>query len=165
MSASKLARQFTFHGAADSVFLAGSFNSWSKHVEMARTVGPEPAFAATVEIDPRAPTLYKFIVDGVWTHSDAFPTAVDANGNINNILIGGPETPSGAPKSASEHPANTGPCHVHVGAADSEIPTAPIEQSLAGPGPKPLADGRQSHDPPSGPAPAKSTRKRLCAVI
>jgi glycogen synthase len=69
---------------SSQVFLTGSFSSWTERQ-------PLIYVPATGQFECRltlAPGLYqcKFIVDGIWTSSNAMPSATDSAGIVNNLI-------------------------------------------------------------------------------
>ena len=66
--------EFTYHGTANSVMLAGDFNGWSHTAEMMSQKGTasEDFFVVVKDLKPGT-HQYKFIVDGAWTLDERNP--------------------------------------------------------------------------------------------
>ena len=73
---------FRWEHGGKQVFITGTFNNWSKKVEMHRSRN-DFTFIADV---PRGQHVYKFIVDGEWRFAPDQETTADAQGNINNVV-------------------------------------------------------------------------------
>ncbi|KAL9080092.1 MAG: hypothetical protein Q9159_007660 [Coniocarpon cinnabarinum] len=75
---------FTWTAPADEVYVTGTFDDWSKSVQLAKENG---VFTKQVDLPSNAhDILYKFVVDGKWVTDSAQPTSTDHEGNENNIL-------------------------------------------------------------------------------
>ncbi|GAB7355605.1 hypothetical protein MBLNU459_g6333t1 [Dothideomycetes sp. NU459] len=68
--------------AAQEVFVTGTFDNWSKTVQLERHGN---AFHKTVDL-PAEKTYYKFVVDGNWTTDHTIAQETDESGNVNNVL-------------------------------------------------------------------------------
>jgi hypothetical protein len=69
--------------SAKTVSLTGSFDDWSKSIEMINTEG---SWKGHVLLDPRSSYAYKFVVDGIWLIDVEKAVEIDEVGNINNFL-------------------------------------------------------------------------------
>ncbi|KAL3900043.1 MAG: hypothetical protein SGCHY_001616 [Lobulomycetales sp.] len=69
---------------ARSVFLTGSFDDWSKSIEMHQSNSGN--WTAQVLLDPARTYEYKFVVDGIWIADSSRTRKCDEMGNINNFL-------------------------------------------------------------------------------
>lgn len=69
---------------AKSVFLAGDFNEWQHNsLPMAKM---NDKFVANVALGT-GKHFYKFVVDGKWFYDMTKPNEMDANGNVNNVMV------------------------------------------------------------------------------
>lgn len=69
---------------AKQVFLAGSFNEWSKTVCPMDKVGDVHRISVPLE---SGKYLFKYVVDGEWNYDITLPTETDSEGNTNNVLV------------------------------------------------------------------------------
>ena len=79
--------EFVFHpeAKADAVFVAGSFNGWSREATPLKA-DTNGVFRASVALKPGSYS-YKFLVDGKWTLDKANPTQEpDGFGGMNSLL-------------------------------------------------------------------------------
>ena len=75
---------FRWESPANEVYVTGTFDNWSKSVNLAKDSG---IFSQQVHVPSAAEDIfYKFVVDGKWTVDSTQPTAKDHEGNENNIL-------------------------------------------------------------------------------
>lgn len=75
-------------GAPSSVLLTGSFAGWAAEPPGATVMADadgDGTFEATLALEP-GDYQYKYVVDGVWRHDPAAPTADDGLGGLNNTL-------------------------------------------------------------------------------
>ncbi|KAJ3163303.1 Beta subunit 1 of SnRK1 [Geranomyces variabilis] len=86
---------FTFrwhHAAAKTVILTGTFDKWQQSIVVPRDPHCADEFSITLALDRLVRHEFKFVVDGQWRCSHAFPTAFDDNGCVNNVIENlGPE--------------------------------------------------------------------------
>jgi len=82
--------EFVWTGPASSVIVTGTFDNWSRSVQMAKG---DRGFNSKVRIPYGQKTDYKFIVDGRWLVNDNFPTEWDGAGNVNNYVMAPSEPP------------------------------------------------------------------------
>ncbi|KAI8590067.1 immunoglobulin E-set [Geranomyces variabilis] len=86
---------FTFrwhHAAAKTVILTGTFDKWQQSIVVPRDPHCADEFSITLALDRLVRHEFKFVVDGQWRCSHAFPTAFDNNGCVNNVIESlGPE--------------------------------------------------------------------------
>ncbi|KAH7291853.1 hypothetical protein KP509_29G038500 [Ceratopteris richardii] len=75
---------FVWKGEGSQVFLTGDFLNWEAKVPLAK--GEDGAFHCKQKL-PAGTYVYKYIVDGNWTHSADSPTIEDGQGGFNNQLI------------------------------------------------------------------------------
>lgn len=87
------------------VCISGSFNGWSRTVEMQRN-GEAFQYVALL---PRGRHAFKFIVDGEWRVSENWGTTQDSIGNMNNFVVvtdvEAPRRPPAALVAAAAQPA------------------------------------------------------------
>jgi hypothetical protein len=69
--------------SAKTVSLTGTFDDWSKSVEMIKT---EDSWKGQILLNPRMTYEYKFVVDGIWLIDTSRCQKIDQVGNINNYL-------------------------------------------------------------------------------
>ncbi|KAJ5748944.1 uncharacterized protein N7511_010640 [Penicillium nucicola] len=74
---------FKWPNNASEVFVTGTFDDWGKTVKLDR-VGD--IFVKEVSLAPEK-TLYKFVVDGIWTTDSSAREEDDGHSNINNVLL------------------------------------------------------------------------------
>ncbi|KAJ3014082.1 UNVERIFIED_CONTAM: hypothetical protein HDU68_000444 [Siphonaria sp. JEL0065] len=100
------------------VFVTGEFDNWSQSIQLTKSEDGS-AFTASVTlaatVQPGDKIQFKFVVDGEWKTSSAFPIQNDGNGNDNNVFTV-PE-----PIIVSE---------IAVVAAEAPVVVAPIVQKL-----------------------------------
>ncbi|KAJ3149178.1 Beta subunit 1 of SnRK1 [Geranomyces variabilis] len=80
---------FTFrwhHAAAKTVILTGTFDKWQQSIVVPRDPHCADEFSITLALDRLVRHEFKFVVDGQWRCSHAFPTAFDDNGCVNNVI-------------------------------------------------------------------------------
>lgn len=78
--------EFIWKYGGKEVILAGSFTNWSPSIPMVPSDQGREYWRALVQLDPKKPWEFKFIVDGVWRCSLDHPTTTDPSGNTNNII-------------------------------------------------------------------------------
>ncbi|KAG8964733.1 hypothetical protein FRC03_001412 [Tulasnella sp. 419] len=110
--------EFTWPWPASSVILTGSFDNWSRSVNLTKTGN---GFSGKVPLPYGSKVSFKFIVDGNWATHAYFPTERDSLGNLNNILY----TPVEPPKKPEP-----------VSAPVPKAPEVPVEQPKVVPEPK-----------------------------
>ncbi|KAI8827019.1 immunoglobulin E-set [Fimicolochytrium jonesii] len=71
---------------ASMVVVTGTFDSWTQSIQMKRDPECVDEWIVTVPLDRRARQVFKFVVDGEWRCSWAFPTTTDECGYVNNVL-------------------------------------------------------------------------------
>lgn len=72
---------FRWEQPAEEVFITGTFDNWSKSIKLEKQ---NDVFCKIVKL-PWGKHRYKFIVDGNWETSGAFPTELDNFGNICHV--------------------------------------------------------------------------------
>lgn len=83
---SAVIHEFIWKYGGKSVQLAGTFTDWKPSIYMVPIDPKLEYWRALVELDPRIPWEFKFVVDGVWRCSLDLPTVIDSHNNTNNIL-------------------------------------------------------------------------------
>ncbi|KAI8909867.1 immunoglobulin E-set, partial [Powellomyces hirtus] len=73
------------HSAASKVVLTGTFDDWAQSITMPRDPNCRDEFCVTLVLDRLVRHEFKFVVDGEWRCSYAFPTVFDSNGFVNNV--------------------------------------------------------------------------------
>ena len=75
---------FRWTSPADEVYVTGTFDNWSKSVQLTKDSG---IFTKQVDLASASEDVfYKFVVDGDWTVDQSQPTKMDNKGNENNLL-------------------------------------------------------------------------------
>lgn len=72
------------HTNAKEVFLAGSFNEWSRTACPMDKVNDMHRISVPLE---SGKYLFKYVVDGEWHYDITLPTEADSEGNTNNVLV------------------------------------------------------------------------------
>ncbi|KAI9715194.1 MAG: hypothetical protein M1828_001020 [Chrysothrix sp. TS-e1954] len=94
---------FKWEHPASEVHVTGTFDNWSKSVELKKENG---AFQKMVSL-PSADedVYYKFVVDDKWITDHTAPSEKDSLGNVNNVLRARDieKIPTGARSTAGEH--------------------------------------------------------------
>ena len=75
---------FIWDEGGNDVKITGSFSDWKIKFQMTKDTNTK-IFKCIIPLGNEI-YQYKFIVDGEWKFSKKFPTKIDGNGNINNIL-------------------------------------------------------------------------------
>lgn len=86
------------------MILKGSFDGWGEGLVMEKS--PMGTFKFSLSLPVNVPVLFKFLVDGEWKASDAYPQVTDETGNVNNAVIPGfsPFPPSSDPPFLCQSP-------------------------------------------------------------
>ncbi|KAJ9624919.1 Cruciform DNA binding protein [Taxawa tesnikishii (nom. ined.)] len=142
---------FRWPHQANEVFVTGTFDDWSKSVKLDRT---GHAFEKTVPLPNDKKILYKFVVDGNWTHDHTLATEQDHSGITNNVLSPGDikpasnsdyNTSSAAPASSSAEMAGRQPIdkevEEHVPGGFPETPAFETPATEFGVNPFPATEG------------------------
>lgn len=74
---------FSYPRKATAVFLTGTFDNWTKSIQMHQSMGE---WIAQIKLDPSKEHQYKFVVDGIWMIDESKDRMMDLSGNINNYL-------------------------------------------------------------------------------
>jgi len=77
--------EFTWASSVpNSVIVTGTFDEWKETCHLQKDAAGR--FAATVDLPYGAKVLFKYIVDGNWTHNPREACESDDSGNVNNVL-------------------------------------------------------------------------------
>lgn len=100
--------------SANSVEVAGDWDSWSARVQLQKVPGQQEEgqdlWQATKQLQPSTKFQYKFIQNGDdWHTRDDLPTETDSNGNKNNVLTSPePEHAASVDESKDKTPGECG---------------------------------------------------------
>lgn len=75
--------EFKWNGFAMEVLVTGDFMNWDQKLTLLKT--SDNVFTGKLKLPPGRYS-YKFIVDGIWRHSDDSPTVADGAGGFNNTV-------------------------------------------------------------------------------
>lgn len=76
--------KFEWKEGGNKVLITGSFLNWNTFIEMSKNLSTG-IFEFNINL-PKGVYQFKFIIDGVWRFTNAYPTVKDNNGNTNNVI-------------------------------------------------------------------------------
>ncbi|KAJ3013682.1 Beta subunit 1 of SnRK1 [Thoreauomyces humboldtii] len=74
------------HSSATRVILTGTFDNWKQSIVVPRDSNYVDEFSIVLVLDRLVRHEFKFLVDGEWRCSYAFPTSFDESGFVNNCI-------------------------------------------------------------------------------